>query len=297
MGNCESNNNRNKQAKKVTRPFVKNEANKNIENNKKKNMIEECIIKNYDHLDFLPSLNPFEKFESYSNIAKSICKLEIGNRKGTGFLLEFLIDQELFFCLISNEHIIEKKFIKSNTTLYVSYDIENKMAKIILDEKERYIKSFEKDYCLDITIVEILDKDNIFENYFLYGGFEIRAEEIINCHIYIPQYPYGEELVSDKGDIKEIKGYELTHLANTEHGSSGSSILFEKTNIIIGIHKGCNTAKTENYGNLIYPAINIIEKDIRIKRYNGKYEDGIYIYGDGKYYLGNLKMIYQMEKE
>ena len=139
-------------------------------------MIEECIIKNYDHLDFLPSLNPFEKLESCSNVAKSICKLEIGNRKGTGFLLEFLIDQELFFCLISNEHIIEKKFIKSNTTLYISYDIENKMAKIILDEKERYIKSFKKDYCLDITVVEIIDKDNIFENYFLYGGFEIRAE-------------------------------------------------------------------------------------------------------------------------
>ena len=167
--------------------------------------------------------------------------------------------------------------------------LRKKKVGLNLDEKERYIKSFKDDYDLDITAVEILDKDNIFNKYFLYGKFKFKGKELKNTHIYIPQYPYGKELMNAKGEIKEINGNKLTHLANTEQGSSDSPIILDNTNIIIGIHKGSNKEKKENYGDLIYPALNIIENDIRIKRYNGKYEEGIYIYGDSKYYIGEFK--------
>ena len=47
---------------------------------------------------------PLEKTDR--NIAKSICKIKIetalGTKYGTGFLLKFYIDQETFYCLISN---------------------------------------------------------------------------------------------------------------------------------------------------------------------------------------------------
>ena len=65
----------------------------------------------------------------------------------------------------------------------------------------------------------------------------------------------------------------------------------------MGIHKEGSTIKLENYGDFIYPAINIIKEDIRKKRDKGKYINGKYIWEDNKYYIGEFKKIYQMEKE
>ena len=93
-----------------------------------------------------------------------------------------------------------------------------------------------------------------------------------------------------KGIIKEINKYEFTHLANTEPGSSGSPIFLENSIYVIGIHKeGINNKEEKNYGDFIYPAINIIKDDIRIKRNNGKYINEKYIWDDDKYYIGEFK--------
>ena len=107
--------------------------------------------------------------------------------------------------------------------------------------------------------------------------------------IYIPQYPGGKELVNARGQIKEINKYEFTHLASTDYGSSGSPIFLENSVDVIGIHKERNKDKKENYGDFIYPAINIIKNDIKIKRNNGKYINGQYIWEDDKYYIGEFK--------
>ena len=49
--------------------------------------------------------------------------------------------------------------------VYITYE-EYKTASIKLDRNKRYIKSF-IDEKLDITVVEILDEDNILKKYFL----------------------------------------------------------------------------------------------------------------------------------
>ena len=58
---------------------------------------------------------PLEKTDR--NIAKSICKIKIetplGTTYGTGFLLRFYIEQETFYCLISNEHLISEDIINN----------------------------------------------------------------------------------------------------------------------------------------------------------------------------------------
>jgi len=125
---------------------------------------------------------------------------------------------------------------------------------------------------LDITVVEILDEDNISKDYFLASNSENWINnELINSMIYIPQYPNGKELMNARGIIKEINNNEFTHLANTEKGSSGSPIFLENSIDVIGIHKEDNKDKTENYGDFIYPAINKIKNDIREKKNKGKY--------------------------
>ena len=257
-----------------------------IDTKNKNDGINECILE---------SLPLVEKTECHlSKVLKSICKIKIKTKSGiiigTGFLLSICIDQELFYCLISNEYVIKSEIIQiNNTIIYISYDNEFKYANIKLGNKKRYIKSF-IDNELDITVVEILDEDNISKDYFLFPESEnIINNGLINNMIYIPQYAQGKELTNSRGKIKDINQYEFTHLANTEKGSSGSPIFLENSINVIGIHKEDNKDKTENYGVFIYPAINIIENDIREKRNNGKYIDGKFIYEDDKYYIGEYK--------
>ena len=87
------------------------------ETKNKNNRIKECILENS---------SPFEKLDSnLSNVSKSICKIKIRtiDKKiitGSGFLLKFNFNQELFYCLISNEHVIRDDIIKNNNIIHIS---------------------------------------------------------------------------------------------------------------------------------------------------------------------------------
>ncbi len=254
--------------------------------------INECIINKPSDSN---NQRPFEKIDrQISNVLKSICKIKVETGKepifGTGFLLYFWNSetQDRFYCLMSNEHVITKNVIKNKNNIYIYYDSEYKAREIKLNEEERYIKSF-KDIGLDITIVEILDKDNISKDYFLFPEKINEYNRLINSQVYIPQYPKGKELKNARGKIKEINKYEFTHLVTTEEGSSGSPIFLENSIDVIGIHKEGNKDNPENYGDFIYPAINIILKNIREKINKGKSEKGKYIWKDGKYYEGEFE--------
>ena len=83
-----------------------------------------------------------------------------------------------------------------------------------------------------------------------------------------------------KGYIKDINKYDYTHLDSTQYSSSGNPIFLENSVYVIGIHKQSDKDKTKNYGDFIYPVIEIIKNDIRKKRNNGKYVNGKYIWED-----------------
>ena len=225
--------------------------------------------------------SPFEKID-FKNVSKSICKIKIEEitqggisiSYGTGFLLKFFIEQERFYCLITNEHVITNDIIKSQNDIFVSYDCEFKNINIKLDPQKRYIRSF-IDIGLDISVVEILDEDNISKDYFLKTEREENIiNKLVNRNIYIPQYTKGEDLVSARGPIIKLNKYEFTHKASTQPGSSGSPIFFEKSIHVIGIHKAGSRKVEENYGDCIYPIFNIIKNDVIEKGYNGRYLDG-----------------------
>ena len=61
-----------------------------------------------------------------------------------------------------------------------------------------------------------------------------------------------------KGEITNIDKYEFTHKASTLPGSSGSPIFLDQTTKVIGIHKSSSNDKIENYGDFIFPIINIL---------------------------------------
>ena len=72
---------------------------------------------------------------------KIVIETEKGRKNGTGFILAFPIDIEGFYCLITNDHIINDESINNNRIIYISYE-EYKTASIKLDRNKRYIKSF-----------------------------------------------------------------------------------------------------------------------------------------------------------
>ena len=267
---------------------VNAEVTNNVEEETKGNTATDEIIERINE----KLTTPFSEInKDYYEISNSVCKIRIelknGIIKGTGFFLEFLACGEVFRCLISNEHVIQKNLINNNTIIYILYDNEKKTANIKLNKQERYIKDF-KDSKLDITVVEILKEDNIPKKYFLTEG-HIANDRLNDSEICILGYPEGGEIKMSKGKITKIDGYEFTHLASTEVGSSGSPIFMEKTGLVLGIHKQGNRTREENYGNFIYPAIEIIKKDLGDKRFIGKYVDGKYIYENHRYYEGEFK--------
>ena len=273
MGICESKNNEKK--KEISAEIHTTE-------NEYCNMrINQCIITRF---------KPFKdlEHEQSKEFSKVICIIVLDNgKKGTGFFLRFKIDQEWFNCLISNEHVIPEYYINNNNNIYIHYD-DYKKANIKLDKNKRYIKSFTNQK-LDISVVEILEKDNINRKDFLEPDLDIdnNNNKLINDEILIPQY-IEEKLKYAEGTIKDICGYEITHLANTIKGSSGSPIFLKNGIRLIGIHKG-GIEDRENFGNFIYPVINEIKEDIRKIRNNGLYVNGKYIYSYGKYYIGEFK--------
>ena len=271
----------------------------NLEEPKAQTNNNQTNIKHHIHFrrneSIIDHKKPFTELEPdiSKRLLKEICRINIETRegliiKGTGLILAFPIDLEFFYCLMTNDHVINNDSINENQIIYITYE-EFKSANIKLDKNKRYIKSF-IDKKLDITVVEILDEDNISKKYYLFPELDIPVNDnLINSEIYIPQYIEEKKLKNAEGTIKDIiTNYEFSHLANTQPGSSGSPIFLKNNNKVIGIHKS-GIKNEENFGDFIYPVINMIKEDIRKKNNNGKYLDDKYIYNDGKYFIGETK--------
>jgi len=80
--------------------------------------------------------------------------------------------------------------------------------------------------------------------------------------VLVVQFPKGKNLSHSKGELTNIDKYEFTHKAGTKSGSSGSPIFLANTTNVIGIHKAGNNSLKENYGDFIFPIINILNKKI-----------------------------------
>ena len=286
MGICESCSDKPDKTKGYKESIEKDQANNNYSNK----MYPTHLRHNESIID---RTKPFTELEPdiKKKLSKVICRIKLetqeGRETGTGFFLCFQIDFNWFYCLITNDHVINNESINNNNIIYITFE-EIKAANIKLDRNKRYIKSF-KDQNLDITVVEIIDDDNITKKYFLEPELDIPLNNnLINNEIEVPQYIEEQNLKNAEGKIKDIFNYELCHLANTKEGSSGSPIFLKNSNKVIGIHKA-GIENRENFGDFIYPVINIIKEDIRKKSNNGKYINGKYIYDDGKYYIGEYK--------
>ena len=269
--------------------------------------------------------NEFIPMNKIYNICKSTIQIKNEKKTGTsfssGFFIKFQKNNKPFYCIMTNDHCISKALIKKEKEVIILYENKKKELKIKLNPKERLMKSFKdyKDFSLDITIIQIIEKDQIDEDYFLLPDLDyINKYDFLVCkEIVISQFPLGGDLQIAKGKIKGINcennKYEFSYSASTEEGSSGGPICLKNKESVIGIHKGGDERKKENYGDFIGPIINIINelkrngkgieyyKSGEIK-YEGKFvddeydgDDGCFHYESGDIYIGQFKKGKKME--
>jgi hypothetical protein len=87
-------------------------------NMKKTQRIPEAII---NKIDTFIDLDP----NTEKILSKKICRIVIESKgekiEGTGFFLAFPIDLELFYCLMTNEHIISNESINNNNIIFIIF--------------------------------------------------------------------------------------------------------------------------------------------------------------------------------
>ena len=195
---------------------------------------------------------------------------------GSGFFIKLEKDGKPFYCIMTNEHVIQKDMIEAKRTIEVYYDNQHKKLKIQLDNTKRFIKEF-SEFHIDITIVEVLDEDKISKDYFLSPNMEyiMGYDQFLNKTIFIPQFPGGGNLNNSFGKLIEINSVvDFSHSASTEKGSSGSPIFIKGTTLVIGIHKQGSKKKSVNYGNFIGPVIDYLKNYFNYTKIN--YIEGEY---------------------
>ena len=185
---------------------------------------------------------------------KRICKIKCGEGSGTGFFCNINIDGWNYLrVLITNRHVLNEDEIKVGKKISFSTNNDEQNYEIEMDNKRNIYTS--KKY--DITIIEIKKEDNIKSDSF----FEIDNNifdpkyNYAKKPIYLLHYPKGKEMHFSQGTIKTVgvdeNPYEIEHLCDSDHGSSGAPLINSETNQVIGIHKGGSTTYNFNCATLL----------------------------------------------
>ena len=229
--------------------------------------------------DELKLNNPIDDISNIMKVAKGTVKIELDNDKGvaSGFFLKLERNNKEFYCLMTNAHVITKKMITNQEKIKIKYDNETKEINLELNEKERIIFCF-MDFGIDITIIEIIQKDGIKDKtYFLNPYTDNNYEEFIGKNIQIIQFPDGKKLSKSEQKITERFtkiDYMFYHNASTIEGSSGSPIILKDDDKVLGIHKGGIRGKKKNVGIFIGIILDVIKEYKRNGEGKDYYEDG-----------------------
>jgi len=226
-----------------------------------------------------------------SQMKNSICKIYKCN--GTGFFCNIIFQNFDFKALITNYHVINKKYIEDNKIIKISLNDEKEKKDIELDKRRIY---FNDKY--DITIIEIKNSDKIKVNYLKIDEkiFEDNSELYYeNESIYILHYPNQDKASVSYGTIKKIENGNINHICSTQPGSSGSPIMDLSKNTIVGIHAGASKFDFNKGYFIKNPIIEFIQnkdKNINKINYDKNVKSNKNIINNEKFTNGFIKVIH-----
>ena len=264
-------------------------------------IIDECLVKEAK----------VNQIDNIYKISKGTLKIEIDNTIGSGFFLKFKRNNKPFYCIMTNNHVITSDYVDNNEKVTIIYENETKKLSFRLDPAERIIQCFKsiKNINIDVTIVEIIEKDGISNSFFLEPNTR-DFQHVDGIDIQIVQYPGGEKLSYSNGKMAGIYPKNINmfyHDSGTEKGSSGSPIVLKGEETVIAIHKGKMKNNEKNVGIFIKSIIDTMGKYKKNgrgieyyangkKKYEGnfsndKYEDieAKFYYENGDLYIGGFK--------
>jgi len=189
----------------------------------------------------------------------NICKIyKFDGGKGSGFFCNIISGKEIIPVLMTNNHLIDEKYLNENNEIQLSLNDDNEIKKIEINGKKKIYTN--KEY--DITIIEIKpEKDKINNLMEIDEKIYKNDSNIIykNKSVYIIHYPLSDKVAVSYGIINNIEVYNINHFCCTESGSSGSPIIDLSNHKIIGIHKGGSNKKNKGIF-LKYPINEFINK-------------------------------------
>ena len=201
---------------------------------------------------------------------KSICKITLPTKTGTGFFCKLEYKGTEIKTLITNYHVIDDKFIKSNKNVKIELNNQKIIKMININENKIIYSSKNKEY--DIVIIKLGKEDDVEDIDYLEiddNLLNTNSEYAYNdSSIYVLHYPLGKEAIVSYGYGITMKNYNIIHKCKTTFGSSGSPILNLSTNKVIGIHK--SYAKGHNCNVGIFLKKPIIEMKKNLNRYFSK---------------------------
>ena len=202
---------------------------------------------------------------------------------------------------MTNQHVIEFKFVEVRKKIKIIYDNKKKSLDLILDREERIIICFKEVLNIDVALVEIIPKDKIDDSYFLTPNMDYSQLNNTGQKILIVQFPLGKYLSYSVGEIVNINCDNRCYFcynASTKPGSSGSPIVLNNDQKVFAIHKGSTKNKSSNVGIFIGNIVEIMKaykKKGKFKdyyengelKYEGNFEDDEYNDDNGKFYFKN----------
>ena len=214
--------------------------------------------------------------EILKQMKKSICKIFIGEKCGTGFFCKISFGNNFLPVLITNNYIIDEITLKEEKIL-LAINNEKEYKEILLDGRIKYTN---KNY--NITIIEMKKEDNISD--YLYLDDKIDNKLYIGESIYVIYYGGSKGIGVSYGIINNIEGKNtFHHFCKTENGSCGAPVLNLSNNKVIGIHLGTHKNFIFNIGLFITNAINdfvgetkyLIESSEGLSDNKNKYKESV----------------------
>ena len=218
----------------------------------------------------------FEFCDKINEFQKCVCKIEsskYNTEKISGTGLFCYIPSINLKVLITNYHIINKKYLDQEKELKLYFEYKGISEEKILNLKAKRLKY--TDEKLDATVIEILDED-LIDNYFEVDEEIIKDNKFLGETIFNLQFLKGRKLKISFGEINESINEDtlFKYDAGTEFGSSGSPIISTNGYKLIGMHRGTlekgknNYANKQNAGIYLDKIINSIPKLSRTENKN-----------------------------